>query len=179
MCRKLLILMVVVLLGLVGITGCGSEAAVGGAGAAGGFLASETFKGMEADLEKREAELVAAWNAGQEQGMEAEKLADIEKELDRVRTGKSTVKVAKKFLGIDWSNPEDIGVTGGPLVALIVYGLLKRKKFGEILTDLETVSSKYDAHKAGTQKFMKTATPEDATKLFNEIGDARRVLKVP
>ena len=61
-------LIILIWLCLVG-SGCGSPFMTGAAtGAGAGFLGSETIKGMQADLEAKEQELIWLYNQGVEAG---------------------------------------------------------------------------------------------------------------
>lgn len=71
-------------------------------------------------------------------------------------------------------NPYAPLIEGGLAIAAIVaggYGAIKRK-------ELSTISKKYDAHKQGTEAVMRSSDPAKAQQLYDEIGKARKELKV-
>lgn len=142
-------------------TGCGSELSTGAAGAGIGAMLQNTILGAEKDLEVRELALVDAYNKGIEMGMEQESLDAIEKEIERTRLMRGGVEVSKKFLGVDWSNPQQTSMAFASLIelGLIVYGGNKLRKTGKRLRGTE----------AGVNKFCGTHPPEIAGELHDTV----------
>jgi len=127
-------------------TGCSSEFATGGAVGTGlGALFQNTIAGAEKDLETRELALVDAYNKGIEMGMEQESLDGIAKEIERTRLMRGGVEVSKKFLGVDWSNPQQTSMAFASLIelGLIVYGGNKLRKTGKELRGTKAGINKF------------------------------------
>lgn len=155
---------------LFGGYGCGSTAANVGAGAGLGAAISQTLQGADADLARREEKLIALYNAGVEDGMQQENLDEIEKSIYDTRLARQGLDTGKKLFGVDWSDPAQTGGAIG-LVSTLAYAFLKRK-------ELVTVSKKYKAAKRGEAAYMRTVRPEEAAKLYHEVGEARKDLKI-
>jgi len=137
----------------VGVTGCSAPEAAG-AGLAGGFAASETMKGIEADIERREAELVDQYKTAIETGAKAETLEQLERKIENTQTIRQGVATGKRLIGIDLNNPAEAG-RGIFEVGMFIYALWMRKK----LRRTET----------GITRFMAKADKKDSQELYNEL----------
>lgn len=141
----------------VGVTGCSAPEAAG-AGLAGGFAASETMKEIEADLQRREAELVDQYKTAIETGARAETLEQLERKIENTQMIRQGVATGQRLLGMDLTNPEEAG-RGILEVGMLVYALWMRKK----LRRTET----------GITRFMAKADKKDSEKLYDEIARKR------
>jgi len=147
-------------------SGCGSQFATGlGAGAATGHVLTKTIEGAQQDLDRKEQQLIDAYNKGVEIGAEKETLDQIKKQIEYVQLTRKGLEKGNKILSIDWNDPQDIGTTLGGAAALIV-AYLSRKQLG-------TTKKKLAAHKTGEDKFKASVAPEIAEKLYSAIGEAR------
>ena len=129
--------------------GCGSEITSAGAGIAGGFAASETFKGMQADLERREAALVAKYNELTEAGAKAEVLEEVRQQLTQTQTIRAGAGQVESIVKTDWSDPAAAGGVIGTISAL-VYALLSRRKLtaaGDVIRTIRAESDETLKHK--------------------------------
>lgn len=169
--KKVLLIFTVLFVLSLGLTaGCGEAAAIGAAGFGAGFLGSETLKGFEADLDKREAELIAAYNKGVESGAEKETLDQIEKELQRTRQIKEGTGVVKTVLGVDWSKPKEAAGAIALITQLGVAIFLEEK--------LRKRNKSHSALKKGVNKTLAESEPEVAAKLYSNVGAERNKLKL-
>jgi len=134
--------------------GCGSELATGAAGAAGGFAASETMKGIELDLANREQALIADYTAAVEAGAKQETLEGIESKIENTRIIKQGVETGKEILGVDWNDPTEAGGAIG-LISTLAYAIFTGRKLKRT--------------QDGVTSFMKSETPGTANKLDNAI----------
>ncbi len=134
--------------------GCGSPAAAGGAGFAGGLAASKTLEGMQADLAQREAALVEKYNQLVKAGAKAETLEDVRRDIERTQAMQGTVETGKKLLGVDWNDPSQSSRAIGEIGVLAWLLFTRRKLF---------------ATEAGVTKFMGQADKEIAGKLYDTI----------
>lgn len=131
----------------VAVCGCGSELAAGGAGVASGFAASETLKGMQADLERREQALIARYNQLVAAGAQAETLEDLKQQIaDTVRL-RQTSQVAADVSKTSWDDPV---AAGGAIAAIAAtaYGWIKRR-------DLQNTVAAIKTHRAGLDESSK------------------------
>jgi hypothetical protein len=151
--------------------GCGSPLLDFGAGAGAGSALSRTIQGMKTDLERREAQLVDLYNQGVAQGMEKQKLDEIEQAIKDTRLGKETVEAGEKLLGVDWSDPKQTSGAIG-LITMTAWGWLNRRQ-------LNQTRKKYTAAKRGQEKFIRENGANGlGDKLYAEVGAARQKLGV-
>jgi hypothetical protein len=154
---KILMLCVVLLF----FTGC-TESFLVGAGA--GALGTETLNGADSDLATLELSLQEQLAVAVADG-DQEKIERLERAIFKTQSARRGVAVGKEFIGVDWSDPEAVGVAGGGLVSLalsVLYGLKQQKK--------------YKAHKRGAETFMRESETGIAEKLYANIGDERKKL---
>ena len=95
---------------ILGSAGCGSELAAGAGGAAGGFAASETLRGIEKDLERREMVLIERWKDATEAGAKQEVFDMLELQIQQTRYGQAGVQTVQQAAGTDWKDPKAAGV---------------------------------------------------------------------
>jgi len=162
--KKLLIVFVLLLVA----SGCGSTAGNVGLGVGAGGALSNTISGAKADLERKEQALIELYNQGVADGMAAEDLDELRQDIYDTRLGKEAVDTGESFLGVDWNDPKETGgVIGG--LAILAYGIWKRK-------ELAQVTRKYTAHKKVVNNLIVEGTPDDAQKIYDDIGKARSKL---
>ena len=131
----------------VAVCGCGSELTAGGAGVASGFAASETIKGMQADLERRQQALIARYNQLIEAGAKAETLEDLRQKIDDLETAKQTAAAVPAIAKTNWADPAAAGGAIGMITAL-GYAWLKRR-------DLQNTVGGVRAFRAGLDESSK------------------------
>ena len=159
---------------IVMVSGCGNPgtvAMIAGAGAG----ASHTLLGINKDLEEalvaKNMELQEALESIESATTEAEKLvaeakakalaSQIESITD-VRTGAALVEEGIKT---DWTDPNAVAGYGGMTIMALIAWLYRKKGI--------KYETKYDAHKAGVNKFMVNNT-DKAPELYDDIGEVRR-----
>lgn len=170
---KNLIIVVVVMVALVMMSGCGKpllDVAAGG-------IAANTLAGFDTGLDEqiawenaRKASLVEQLknsNDEAEKELLREQVARKDKRIDELLTAKEVTKVAKEAFGVNWSDPTEVGSIAG-LGIMTLLTILQGKKAGVYV-------KKYAAHKRGTERFMNT---HDGKELYKEIGDERARLGV-
>jgi hypothetical protein len=147
-------LLCAVLSGVLFLAGCGSEFGTGAAGLAGGFAASETVKGIEADLAKREARLVERYKEAVEAQAEQETLQRIEAKIRDVNDVRQGVTVLKQAAATDWGDGKAAaGIVG--TIAATAFAIFERRKRGRTET--------------GVNRFLAKADPATSEKLYDEI----------
>ena len=139
---------------LVSLSGCSGGLAPAAGGAAGGFAASETLRGIEKDLESRETALVERWKAAVESGAKQEALDAIQGKIQQTRYGQAGAQVVRQAAGTDWTNPKAAGVVIAQLGTL-AYALLTKRKLNHT--------------EAGINKFMAKSEPLKAKELYDSI----------
>jgi len=162
--KRQLLTLVLALCGSIVVTGCGSEAAAGGLGLGAGLGLSETFRGMQADLVKREAALVERYNALHDAGAKADELADVQRDIEHTVQLRQGVETTERVMGVDWSDPKAAGGAIALIGTLAWTWLSKR-----------TLNTKYVAHKAG-QAQLKVTDPQAEAKLYAAVGVERAKL---
>lgn len=169
----------ITMLCLIFIAGCGSAAPLGiGAGA--GFAASETLKGIEADLQKvKEVKLTELEQSLEQLASatdEVEKVALMakikayEKTIQDLQDAQQGVQLVAEGTKTDWSDPEAIGGYGGMVLASLLAWYFRRKGI--------TSDKKYTAHKQGIEKTAIELDKDLELKLYENIGDARANLGI-
>lgn len=116
---------------LIWFAGCESTAGNLAAGAAAGFAGSETYKGAQADLAKKKAEAIEAYNLGVEQGAEVQTLEQLKRQIDILTLTQEGLRQAATVASTDWNNPLEsqetiLGLWG--LLGTVVSGWLFKKK---------------------------------------------------
>jgi hypothetical protein len=119
-------------------TGCGSELAAGGGGLLGGFAASETMAGIEADLAAREQALIERYNEVHALNAKDEVLKEIEADIRQTVRLQQGVQAAKDVVGIvaetsggTGSQAEKYGAIAAVILSLGLNIFQKRK--GDIM----------------------------------------------
>lgn len=125
------------------LAGCGSELVAGGAGLAGGFSASETIKGMKADLDKRESALVAQYNELVTTSARAEDIAEVKQQIYDTQLMRQGVTTAEGVAKTNWNDPAAAGGAIGT-IAMLGYALLNRKKLINTMAGVKTLRAKAD-----------------------------------
>ena len=143
------------------IAGCGSESTAAGSGLIGGMALSNTIKGMQADLERREAALVQRYNDLVEAGAKAEELEDVRQQIDQTVKLRQGAETTEHLLGVDWNDPAAAGGAIG-LIGTLAWSILSKSK----------LSKKYVAMKAG-QAQLKLQDPAAESKLYALVGSER------
>lgn len=150
---------------LLGASGCGSTAGNIGLGVGAGGALSNTISGVKADLERKEAELIALYNQGVEDGWQVKELEALRQRIYDTRLGKEAVETSESLLGIDWNNPKQTGGAFGAL-ATLAYAYWKRKELAQI-------TKKYVAHKKVVNNLIIEGKPEEAQEIYEAVGKAR------
>ena len=122
------------------VGGCGSEAAAAGGGLLAGFGASETVKGIQADLERRETALVERYQAAVAAGAEAEQLERIEGQIAETQAARQGTAVVTQT---DWTDPAAAGGAIGT-IGMLAYALLTRKRLTNTSAAIRTIRAKSD-----------------------------------
>lgn len=130
------------------IGGCGSELTTGAAGLGVGFAASETMKGIEADLAKREQELLDRYAAAVESGAKQETLDELEDKITKTQYAREGVKAGKKILGIDWNDPYQAGDALSNILFL-GYAIFTKRKLIKTESGVNRFMAKEDSATAG------------------------------
>ncbi len=135
--KRFLISIVLSAVLILSCVGCGSAMTATGGGAVGGFALSETIRGIDADLERRETELVAKYQRAVELGIEQEALDKIERDLRYTGYARQGVESGKELFGIDFDDPQEAGGIFGGIAALIYAIVTKRRlnRFENVLND--------------------------------------------
>lgn len=141
--------------------GCGAEVTAGGVGLGVGAGLSNTFAGLQADLEQREQELIDRYNALHDAGAQAEELADVQRQLEQTVQLRQGVETTEHLLGVDWSDPTAAG-TGIGAIATLAWSILSKRKLNQ----------KYVSAKVG-QARLKQIDPKAEEQLYSLIGQER------
>ena len=170
---KKIVLVIVLLLSIPFIQGCGSETTTGMA-VGGGLseLLRETFKGAEADIARKKALAIAAYNEGITQGKTVAELDELSEKVDHMVLVEKGFETSRKFLGVDFSKPEttSLAVTGAIELAMLIWGGRKLLK----------TQRKYSAEKKGLAKALTSnGGTVNAETVYKSIAAERRVLKLP
>lgn len=163
--KKRIVVVVVMLLAL---AGCESTTGNIGLGAGLGGALSNTLAGADADLARREAELIDLYNQGVADGIAVEDLDQLKQAIYDTRLGREAVDTGESLLGVDWNNPKQTGGAIGSL-AILAYGIWKRK-------ELAQVTKKYTAHKRAVHTLMVESSPSDAKKIYDDVAKERAKL---
>jgi len=158
---KSLTLSLVLALACLLFTGCSAETTAGGIGLGAGIGLSETIRGMQADLDKREATLVQRYNDLLAAGAKAEDLEQVKQQIEQTVRLRQGVQTGERFLGTDWKNPQEAATRVGEGI-FFLWLLLNRRKLGQ----------KYVAAKTGQAK-LKEVDPAAEAKLYSLIGTER------
>lgn len=128
-------LLTIITVTLLAVGGCGSELTAGGAGLLGGIAASDTIKGMEADLAAREANLIERYNAEVEADANAEILSMLKAEIQQTVRLRQGVQTARDVLATIAENQGNPAAQYGAIAAIIAsLGLnLFQKRKGEVM----------------------------------------------
>lgn len=179
---KKTVLMMIVLLSaaLVGLAGCSGGAEMFALGGAAGAGLTNTMAGVRADLDAKEAELLAAQaervkrleastDAAERQVLEAE-IAALRKQLEITQTAQVGLDVGQKAMATDWTDPEQ---SAPWLLALLTagYGVVVNKKKKSIEEVLQAVNE-------GVEKFKSQSDPTTAEKLYADIKERKMKAKV-
>ena len=177
MCKKWFV--VVMMCGALFTAGCGSSTGAAIGGALVGGAASQTFAGIEADLQRAKeikfAEYEAALERLEQATTEVEKAAEaakvkaLEQMIQDLQDTQQGIVLAKEGIGLNWSDPEAVGGYGGALTAAILAWYFRRKG--------KASEAKYTAHKRGAELFMRENSSEGVT-LYKGIGVERDKLSI-
>jgi len=140
------------------VAGCGPETTAGGIGLTSGIALSNTIKGMQADLERREAALVQRYNDLLAAGAKAEDLEAVKQQIENTVNLREGVATGEHLLGVDWGDPAAAG-GGIGLLATLAWSVFSKRK----------LSQKYIAMKAG-QAQLKVVDPVAYEKSFAAVG---------
>lgn len=138
------LLMISILSAVFMFSGCGQEA-----GIAGGFAASETLKGLQADLNRRQQALIQQYNDLVEAGAQAETLEAMRRKINDLETAKQTAAAIPAIAGTDWADPAAAGGAIGMITA-IGYAWLKKR-------DLQNTKTAVKHFRAGLDETAKQA----------------------
>jgi len=129
------LLISVILMAVTLIGGCGPETAAAGGGLLGGFAASETLKGMQADLELRQQALIDRYNELVEAGADAETIEQLKQQIEDMVRLRQTADLAKQALETDWTDPAAVGGTIGAIAVLAasLAGNFIQKRKGDLM----------------------------------------------
>jgi hypothetical protein len=111
---------------------CGPEVTAGGIGLAGGFAASETLAGIEADLAAREQELIEKYNRMVEAGEKAETLAEVKRDIERMvllRQGAQATRDVATIVSDGPGTAETYGAIAA-IIASLGYNIFQMHKGG-------------------------------------------------
>ena len=128
---------------ILGCIGCGTGMTAAGGGEAGGFALSETIRGIDADLERRETELVAKYRRAVELGVEQEALDNIERDLRYTGYARQGVASGKELFGIDFDDPQEAGCIFGGIAALI-YAIVTKRRLNRTVNALNDKAAESD-----------------------------------
>jgi len=140
--------------------GCGSQLATGSAGILGGFTASETLKGLQADLDRREQSLIAHYNELVDAGVKAEALEDVKKQIANTIKLKQVSETAGEVMKTNWSDPAAAGGAIGS-IAMLGYALLNKRKAtaaGNAIRTIRAGSDEANKHQIDKIVLEKKAT---------------------
>jgi len=158
---KTLILVLILCFCCVGLNGCGSETTAGGIGLGAGIGLSETIKGMQADLDRREAALVERYNVLIAAGAKAEDLEDVRQQIEQTQDLRQGVQTGEHLLGVDWSDPAAAGGAIG-LIGTLAWSIFSKRRLNQ----------KYVSAKVG-QAQLRLQNPEAERQLYALIGGER------
>lgn len=111
-----------------------------GAGAAGGYTFSETVKGLQADLERREAALVERYNNLIAAGAKAEDLEQVKQQIATTQLARQGTQTVSET---NWKDPTAVGGGIGTLAAL-AYAFYSRKKLVNTTAGIKAYRSTAD-----------------------------------
>lgn len=157
---------------IVALSGCGSPetvALIAGAGAGHALLGIN--KDLEVALVAKNIELQEALESIESATSDAEKLVAKAKakaltsQMETLVDVKTGVTLAEEGIKTDWTDPEAVAGYGGTAIMALIAWLYRKKGI--------KYETKYDAHKAGVNKFMVNNT-DKAPELYDNIGEVRR-----
>jgi len=169
------------------LSGCGPEGTAAGIGLASGLAASETIAGIEADLEAREQELIARYNAEVEAEANAEILEQLKAEIYQTVRLRQGVQTAKDVLAIVGENQGNSAAEYGAIAAVIAsLGLnLFQKRKGDVMKKttraiVKGIESAESISKPNPTNPVKVAikTQLEAAGVYNQADELIRQLKI-
>lgn len=170
---------------LLAVGGCGSELAAGG-GLLAGLAASETIKGMEAELEIRETKLIAEYNEQVEGDANAEILSRLKAGIQQTVRLRQGVQTAKDVIAFVANNKGSSSAQYGAIAAIIgSLGLnLLQKRKGDIMKKttraiVKGIESAENETKPNPTNRIKAAVKTQliAAGIYNQGDDLIRQLK--
>ena len=116
------------------LSGCGPEVTAGGIGLAGGFAASETIKGIEADLAIREQALIERYNAIHAIDAQDERLIEIKRDLEQtvlLRQGAQAARDVAEIVSDGPGTAETYGAIAA-IIASLGFNIFQKRK-GDVM----------------------------------------------
>lgn len=174
-----LTILILTLISLIAVTGCSGTGHVEtfGAGVATGSVLSNTFDGAQADLDKRQAQLIAARsgildqmeqaNSDAEKTVLQAKVDALEKKIEQTVSLQSGVKLAGDAMNTDWTDPQATAPWISTGIMTLLLALRERKNF--------TISKVLTAYQEGVEKFKAQSEPATAEKLYADIKNRKKL----
>ena len=168
------------------LSGCGSEMTAGGAGLLGGLAASETIKGIESDLERREQALIERYNAALEAGAKADVLDAIESDINKtvlLRQGTQAARDVAEIVADGPGTAETYGAIAA-IIASLGFNIFQKRK-GDVMKKttraiVKGIESAESETKPNPTNPVKVAikTQLEAVGIYKQGDDLIRQLKV-
>ena len=116
------------------LSGCVPEATAGGIGLAGGFAASETIKGIEADLAIREQALIERYNAIHAIDAQDKRLDEINRDLEQTVLLRQGIQAAHDVAEIVSDGPGTAETYGAiaAIIASLGFNIFQKRK-GDVM----------------------------------------------
>lgn len=168
------------------LSGCGPEVTAGGIGLAGGFAASETIKGIEADLEAREQALIERYNAALEAGAKADVLDKIEGDINQTVLLQQGAQAAHDVAEIVADGPGSAETYGAiaAIIASLGFNIFQKRK-GDIMKKttraiVKGIEAAEEEKKPNPTNPVKVAVKTQlmAAGIYNQGDDLIRQLKI-
>jgi len=168
------------------LSGCGSEVTAGGIGLAGGFAASETIKGVEADLAAREQALIERYNAIHAIDVQDERLDKIRRDLEQTVLLRQGAQAARDVAEIVSDGPGTATQFGAiaAIIASLGFNIFQKRK-GDVMKKttraiVKGIESAEAEQKPNPTNPVKTAVKTQllAAGIYNQGDDLIRQLKV-
>ena len=166
-------------------TGCGPEVTAGGIGLAGGFAASETIKGIEADLAIREQALIERYNAIHAIDVQDERLDKIRHDLEQtvlLRQGAQAARDVAEIVSDTPGTAETYGAIAA-IIASLGFNIFQKRK-GDVMKKttraiVKGIESAQEEKKPNPTNHVKVAikTQLQAAGIYNQGDQLIRQLK--
>jgi len=167
------------------LSGCGPEMTAGGIGLAGGFAASETIKGIEADLAAREQSLIERYNAIHSIDSKDERLDKISRDLEQTVLLRQAAQAARDVVEIVADGPGTAQTYGAiaAIIASLGFNVFQKRK-GDIMKKttraiVKGIESAEQIKKPNPTNHIKVAikTQLQAAGIYNQGDDLIRHIK--